>query len=131
QERLRLRSGQASELEVMRAEVTLENLRPQLVQAQNAAELARLNLKRLTDIPATQPLRLTTDLMADLPAAPADAGAQPGLVVARRASVLSAERQVAIRERQVGAARAAFQPTIGLQMNYGRLAFPTTMFDLD
>ena len=35
----------------MRAEVSRDNLRPQLVQARNAADLALLNLKRLVDLP--------------------------------------------------------------------------------
>ena len=39
QERLRLSAGRASDLEVLRAEVSRDNLRPQLVEAQNAADL--------------------------------------------------------------------------------------------
>src|SRR5690606_12786026 len=45
QERLRLEAGTASELSVLRAEVSLENLRPELVEARNAASLATLQLK--------------------------------------------------------------------------------------
>ncbi|HVH13519.1 MAG TPA: TolC family protein, partial [Longimicrobium sp.] len=62
QERMRLNAGRASELEVLRAEVSRDNLRPQLVQAQNAAELAALDLKRLVDLPLDAPLALTTPL---------------------------------------------------------------------
>ncbi len=54
QERLRQRAGQASELDVLRAEVSRDNLRPQLVQATNAAELAQLELKRLLSLPQEQ-----------------------------------------------------------------------------
>ena len=63
------RAGRASELEVLRAEVSRDNLRPQLVQAQNAAQLASLDLKRLVDIPLNAPLILTTPL--DVPTAEA------------------------------------------------------------
>ena len=62
QERLRLEAGYASDLDVMRAEVALENLRPELVQARNALELALLDLKRLVNLPLAQPVRLTTPL---------------------------------------------------------------------
>ncbi|HET6568346.1 MAG TPA: TolC family protein, partial [Rhodothermales bacterium] len=40
EEQLRLRAGRASDLDVLRAEVELENLRPQLVQARNTADLS-------------------------------------------------------------------------------------------
>ncbi|HEY9479838.1 MAG TPA: TolC family protein, partial [Gemmatimonadaceae bacterium] len=71
QERLRFKSGSSSELDVLRAEVSLENLRPELVEARNASEIATLDLKRLVNIPVTQPLELTTRLEEP----PVDSGA--------------------------------------------------------
>src|SRR5690606_40805505 len=67
EERLRHRAGRASDLDVMRAEVAAENLRPSLVQARNAAELALLDLKRLLDLPLKQPPVLTTELSPPSP----------------------------------------------------------------
>ena len=61
-EELRRRAGTSSDLDVLRAEVALENLRPQLISARNAAELAKLDLKRLIDVPLAQPISLTTPL---------------------------------------------------------------------
>ncbi|HEX6036815.1 TolC family protein [Longimicrobium sp.] len=129
QERLRLGAGRASELEVLRAEVSRDNLRPQLVQAQNAAQLASLDLKRLVDITLGAPLRLTTPL--DVPTA--QALAQPAIeaeAVSRRASVAAAERQVSIAEQNIRIARGAFLPSVSLNMNYGRVLFPSSPFDL-
>ncbi|WP_420125268.1 TolC family protein [Longimicrobium sp.] len=129
QERLRLSAGRASELEVLRAEVSRDNLRPQLVQAQNAAELSLLNLKRLVDVPLDAPVALTTPL--DVPSA--EALAQPVLAaeaLARRASVARAERQVAIAEQNIRIARGAFLPNVSLSMNYGRLLYPSSPVDL-
>ena len=131
QERLRLQAGLASELEVLRADVSLENLRPQLVEARNAAELAMLDLKRLTDIPLRQPVRLTTPLEVPSPAQLAQPEVDPELLVAQRAAVQAAERQVTIREEQVRIARGAYLPQVGLQMNYGRQIFPTSAFNFD
>ena len=127
---LLLETGQASELDALRAEVELENLRPQLVQARNARELASLNLKRLVNLPIDAPLRLTSSLEADaaLPE-PADvllpslAEAEPQL--ARRASIEAAEQQVEMRREQVDIARGAFLPNVNLQANLARQAFPT------
>jgi outer membrane protein len=128
QERLRLEAGQASDLDAMRAEVSLENLRPELVEAQNAASLALLDLKRLVDIPLAQPLVLTTSLTAPSAADLADPQVDALSVLARRASVQAAERQVEIRRQQVRVARGALLPSVSLSMNYGRQIFPSQVF---
>jgi len=131
QEQLRLTAGRASELEVLRAEVELENLRPELVAAGNAAELARLNLKRLTDIPTDQPLRLTTTLTDGLPDRIPEAEQDPTLAELNRASVAAAENQVAIREEQVNLVRGSYLPNVALRMNYGKQVFPAEIFGFD
>jgi outer membrane protein TolC len=128
QERLRFQSGSSSELDVLRAEVSLENLRPQLVEAKNASELATLDLKRLVNIPVTQPLALTTRLEEP----PLDSAAAAPLAAAKvdvRPAVQSAETQVAIREQQVSIARGAYLPSVSLQLNYGRQLWPSRAFD--
>ncbi|HEU4561587.1 MAG TPA: TolC family protein [Longimicrobium sp.] len=125
QERLRQRAGESSDLEVLRAEVSRDNLRPQLVQAENAAQLAQLELKRLLNIPAGQPVRLTSPLDAPAQAA---AEADAALATAGRASVAAAEQQVAMREEGIRIARGAFLPTVSLQAHYGRQLQPTSMF---
>lgn len=130
EEQLRLRAGTASELEVLRAEVALENLRPQVIQARNAAALALLELKRLTDIPLRQPIRLTTPLEPPPPEQLARAAVDPQLLLAQRAAVQAAERQVAIRAQQVRIARGAFLPSVDLRFNYGRQVFPNEPFGL-
>jgi outer membrane protein len=128
QERLRLSAGRASELEVLRAEVSRDNLRPQLVQAQNSAELSLLNLKRLVDVPLDTPVALTTRL--DVPGA--EALARPVLAaeaLERRASVAQAERQETIAQQNIRVARGAFLPSVSLSMNYGKLLYPTSTVD--
>lgn len=128
QERLRLSAGRASELEVLRAEVSRDNLRPQVVEAQNLAQLAVLDLKRLVDLPLGAPVRLTTPLEAPA-AAPGPALAAEA--TAGRAAVAAAERQVAMREEGIRIARGAFLPSVNLQMNYGRQLFPTGALRFD
>ncbi len=128
QERLREQSGAASELEVLRAEVALANLRPQLVSSRNAAELATLDLKRLVNIPAPQPLALTTPL--EVPG-PESLAAMSDTVrdLSNRAAVQAAERQVRMRELGVKIARGAFFPEISANANYGRFAYPIEAFN--
>ncbi|HEY0971019.1 MAG TPA: TolC family protein [Gemmatimonadales bacterium] len=128
--RLRLEAGTASELEVLRADVEQENLRPQLVAAQNAAQLARLDLKRLVNIPLDQPVRLTTALTPPPPAELAEPGLEPAADIERRAALAAAEQQVEIAAEQVRIARGAYLPQVSLSMNYGGQLFPGGPFDL-
>jgi outer membrane protein TolC len=128
QEELRLRAGQASELEAMRAEVARDNLEPQVVQGRNAADLAMLNLKRLVNIPLTQPLRLTTSLQ--VPEIPDSSAVRPSdeLVRAQEASLTAVEEQVDIRQQQVRIARGAYLPNISLSSAYARQLYPNDPF---
>jgi outer membrane protein len=125
QERLRFEAGSASELDVLRAEVSLANLRPQLVESRNASELAMLDLKRLVNIPIAQPVRLVTTLTV-----PTDSvdNLRPVSEIAaelnRRAAVRAAEQQVAIKSQQVSLAKSAYLPTLSLDFRYGGQLFP-------
>lgn len=128
EERLRFETGQTSELDVLNAEVELENLRPQLVQAHNAADAAALNLKRLVNIPLEQPLRLTTQL--HLP--PEEELAQPTLLpearVLREATLRAAEAQVAVGEEQVDIEQSAYLPSISVNTSYGQQLYAADIF---
>ena len=127
QERLRERAGTASELDVLRAEVELANLRPQLVTAANAAEISQMDLRRLVNVPAQQPLALVDAL--PLPSADMLAPPQPPADwVESRPAVQAAERNVRIRALAVRVAKAAYLPSVSLRMNYGRTAFPGQVF---
>src|SRR5690606_36789505 len=134
QVRLRLEAGRASELEALRAEVELENLMPQLVQARNQRDVAMLKLKRTLHLPAQADIVLTTELDAqtsagtDLVAIELPAPEQAEELLRRRAAVRAAQEQVAIREEQVDIARAAYLPTIALTGNLTRQAFPDGTF---
>jgi outer membrane protein len=129
QERLRLSAGTGSELDVLRAEVSLENLRPQLVDAQNAAAIATLDIKRLVNVPLAAPLMLTTALAA--PAAPLAAAIDPTTVSAERAAVKAEEQQVRIANEIVKQAIAAYIPALDFRMSLGRIMYPTEVFALN
>lgn len=131
QERLRLETGIASELDVLRAEVAAENLRPDLVQARNAAAVATLDLKALLDIAPETPLRLTTPLDAPAAAVRAADAASNADDLADRPALKAAERTVEIRREQLRIARAGHLPTVNLRVNYGKQAFPQTVFGFD
>ncbi len=127
---LLLENGRASELDVLRSQVELDNLGPQLVQARNARDVAVLNLKRLVNLPMDAPVRLTTGLEPAESGMPAPEAVHfPSLAeasdrLARRASLRAAEETVGMRREQVDIARAAFLPSIALTGTFARQAYP-------
>lgn len=125
QTKLRKDAGTASELDLLRADVELQNLRPQVVQARNAASVAELDLKRLLDVPANTALKLVSTLEL-----PTDTVQTLELNVDQRASVIAASKQVSIKEAQIRVAKADYQPQVTLRFNYGSQAFPARTFDL-
>jgi outer membrane protein TolC len=129
-EQLRETAGTASELEVLRAEVELANLEPQLIAARNNADLAESELKRLLDIPLDDAITLTTPLAAPSDAMLDEVVLPAAVAQSRRAAIESAERQVQIREAQRSMERAAFLPTLRLRMNYGTVVYPNGAFNL-
>jgi outer membrane protein TolC len=129
-ERVRREAGEGSELDVLRAEVSLANLQPQVVAAANNAEVATLDLKRVVDLPLGQAVQLATPLAAPQIVAENDS-VDALAAVGRRAAVASAEHQVRIRAEQVRIARGAYLPSMNLQVNYGKQLFPTEAFRLN
>ena len=128
QVRLLFDAGKASDLETMRAEVALDNLRPQAVQAQNAASLATLELKRLLDLPMDLPLRLTTPLAVPPSVGPSEVPADQAAALEQRPSLQAQQRQVAIQTDQLVITRAAHRPRLELSMAYGKLLYPARVF---
>ena len=129
--RLQLETGRSSELDVLRAEVELQNLVPQEIEAEHGYALALLNLKRLINLPSSTAVVLATELDPadpDLPSLESLSLPQPASVqgrLAQRASVRSADEMIALRRAQVKVARSAYLPTLGLSGTFARQAYPT------
>lgn len=64
--------GNTSEFEYLRARVTRDNVRPQVIQARTQRDVALLRLRQLLEIPAGTRLRLTTDIEAGVAMPPAE-----------------------------------------------------------
>jgi outer membrane protein len=130
--RIQKRAGNASELDVTRAEVERENLVPRLIEARNGRDLAQANLKRLLNLPADAELALHTSLRpaggAALPAVGLPSLEDAAEELAQRASVQAAGAQVAITRGQVSIAQAQYRPTVALNANVSQQAFPAEVF---
>jgi len=129
QERMREQAGTTSELDVLRAEVSVSNLRAQQIAATNSADLSLLNLRRLVNLPAEQPVALTTEL-----AVPQEQERAPIVVprnwVDESPAVQASMRNVRMRELNVRINRGNYLPNVSVSMNFGKTGFPLTAFDM-
>ena len=112
--------GVASALDLAQSRTSVENARAQLAKytRQVAQDENSLVLLLGTGLPANlQPTRpLADDLLSDVP---------PGLpsdLLQRRPDILQAERNLKAANANIGAARAAFFPSISLTANAGSLS---------
>ncbi|HMA23579.1 MAG TPA: TolC family protein [Gemmatimonadaceae bacterium] len=120
-------AGRAARYDMLRSNVERANIEPLLIQAQNDRELAVLDLKRLLNIPLSQPVALTTAI---------DSGASQAMLAALadttilpdRPTLRSAELTVRSRREGVTIARADLLPTMSLTFNNGFQAFPPLGF---
>ncbi|TVP76154.1 MAG: TolC family protein [Gemmatimonadales bacterium] len=120
--------GLSSELDVLTARVERDNLEPRIVEARNAARLARQNLRRLVNLPRDRELELVTRLDAEL--ADVDREALEA-AVRERPALQAATEQVRIGLDQVRLARAGYRPTASAFAEFGFQNFPGTVLPQD
>lgn len=129
--RLRQEAGQASEFDLLGAEVQRENQVPAVRAALSQRELAERELRRLANLPEGVPLRLTTPLLDEisLPTTPAVVDTTGIVGDALRASgVRALEELLAARGHAVTVARANYFPDFSLFANVSQQAFPKDTF---
>ena len=117
------RAGQAARYDVLRARVERANIEPLAIQAHSDQELALLDLKRVLNVPITQPVVLTSRIDADAAASVLAQIADTATSI-DRASVRAAERTVAARKLDISVARADYFPTVSAFIQSGYSAFP-------
>ena len=117
------RAGQAARYDVLRARVERANIEPLAIQAHSDEELALLDLKRVINVPITQPVVLTSSIDAGAAAAVLAQLADTATAI-DRASVRAAERTVAARKLDISVARADYFPTVSAFIQSGYSAFP-------
>jgi outer membrane protein len=122
------RQGTASEFDVLRARVERDNLEPAIIEAQNARRLAELNLKRLINLPAEQPIQPVTPLTPEV--ADIDRAALRE-AVARRPALRALDETVAARQGAVRIARADRLPSLAMAGNFAYQAFPSEIVPFD
>ena len=119
-------AGTRAEYDLLRAQVDAANQEPPVVAARNGYDLALLDLKRLIDVPADQPLRLASSL--DSPDATIPVLAEDSLDGPARPGLAAAEATVSQQEQLLKVARADRWPTLQATTTYNEQAFPQNVF---
>ncbi|WP_176736592.1 TolC family protein [Oligoflexus tunisiensis] len=124
------RQGTRPEFDVLRAQVTVENQRPQLLTARMQRDQALLRLKQFLDIPLEKDLVLTSTLeeeqMRDLTSVARQTAhlSEPRKDQDSRLVVEQALTAVEMREAGVDLAKSQHWPNISAVSNYGWAAYP-------
>ncbi len=130
QTRVARQVGNASEYELLRAQVARDNQIPIAIQARANRQTAYLRLKQLLNMPFENDLRLTTGIEgASGPTLPSIVANLPvDTVTSDRAPVRQLDENIRSQEAQVKIARAERIPTLSLVSGYQRLYFPANVF---
>ena len=129
QTKLARQVGNASEYELLRAQVTHDNQLPVAIQARSNRQVAYLRLKQLLNMPLDNVLALTTGIEgANGPTLPAIASTAMDTAVTDRSAVRELDEAVNASEAQVRIARSERIPSLALVSNYQRLYFPAELF---
>lgn len=109
-----LEVGALSKFEVLRARTSLAASESELASAQSLAEIALLNLKRLTGVDQTADLRL----IGSLEWTPLDNAVDDLVAEARaqRPEVNALQQAIEAADKQVAARQGQFRPTVGLNV---------------
>ena len=124
--------GNTSEFELLRAQVTRDNQRPQVIQRRSDREVAYLRLKQLLNIPLEQNVSLTTSIedVTGLPEGIRLAGLKvtsydaPDTSALNRSAVRQADEAVRAQQELVRVAKSQRLPSLSLSSQYGAVAYP-------
>ncbi len=131
QTQLQQKVGNTSEFDLLRAEVSVSNQLPVVIQRQSDRQVAYLRLKQLLNLPLEQNLALTTSVEDSTQAPPGvnlALAESPDTLTSDRASVREANDAVVAQQGQLRVAHAERIPTLTLSTSYGRVAYPTNLF---
>ena len=108
--------GMASKFDLLRSEVELANLKPQLIKSRNNLKIAELNLKTLLGLDLSQPIEIKGELKFELFEPDLETSIDTALVNRPELSQLSYQKKMA--GEMLKLARASRLPTVALSGTY-------------
>jgi multidrug efflux system outer membrane protein len=119
---LRFDNGAASELDLRPAQSVVSSARAALAQVQRVRSFDENLLVLLVGAPLPPDLPAGAASLAEMPAFPALPVGLPASVLQRRPDILAAEQQLIAANFNIGAARAAYFPTVSITASAGSVA---------
>ncbi len=119
---LRFDHGTASELDLRLSQSAVASARAALAVAQRARALDENLLVLLVGAPLPADLPAGAATLAQMPAFPVLPVGLPSAVLQRRPDVMASEQQLIAANFSIGAARAAYYPTVSITASAGRVA---------
>jgi outer membrane protein TolC len=111
-------SGVVAAIDVLRAQVQVQNQRQRAIRAENDFERSKLQLARAIGLPAGQPFTLTDKIpYAPIPDVTLDSALKTAF--ASRPDYLAAKERVAAAEASARAANGELLPTLHVDADYG------------
>jgi outer membrane protein TolC len=130
QVRLQREAGRLAEFDLLRAQVSRDTQRPEVIRRRNERDLSHLRLKQLLDLPLDQPLQLVATLEEPVLSPPAQrwaseiALAEAGDAPARaRTAVTQAGNDVQQSEAGIRVARSQRLPVVSVNSAFGQVAY--------
>ncbi|HVO35552.1 MAG TPA: TolC family protein [Gemmatimonadales bacterium] len=120
--------GSSADYDLLRAQVEAANQEPLVIAARNGRDIALLEVRRIVNIPADQPVELVSPLPETTDSLPRVDFAALDLDEAGRAALAAAEANVEFRRQAVRVYHGDYYPTLKLSSSYGGEAFPAGLF---
>jgi len=117
--------GSSADYDLLRAQVEAANQEPLVIAARNGRDIALLEVRRLVNLPADQPLELVSPLPETTDSLPRVDFGTVDLDMAGRAAVEAAEQNVEFRRQAVRVYHGDYYPTLKLTSSYGGEAYPS------
>ncbi len=108
--------GMASKFDLLRSEVELANLKPQLIKSRNNLNIAELNLKTLLGLDLSQPIEIRGELKFELFEPDLEASINKALMKRPELSQMGYQKKMA--GEMLRSARASRLPTVALSGTY-------------
>ncbi|MGD0961357.1 MAG: TolC family protein [Methylomonas sp.] len=119
QSRVRYDAGALLKSDVLSLEVRLAEAKEVDIQAANAIEMAQNMLKTLLGLSANDPFAISENQDTRLPQGPDNFNELLNQALSHHPELKAAEKKVAIAEKQLSAAQAAYLPRADAYVNYG------------
>jgi outer membrane protein TolC len=116
--------GSSADYDLLRAQVEAANQEPLVIAARNGRDITLLEVRRLVDVPADQPVELVSPLPSTTDSLPRVDFASVDLDAAGRAALVAAEAGVEFRRQAVHVYHGDYYPSLKLSSSYGGQAFP-------